>query len=128
MVPELGLPLKLWLKPERMPAGMTIDSLKDDENPGDEICAGMGDVEWLFGGPSRNAGGGRLFLRPGLPDGPFWNARGGRLFLCTKLRVCQSIHRRCVRVCARVFLKHGRKAQLSTWTANTASAELRLAS
>jgi hypothetical protein len=126
---------------------MTIDSLKDDENPGDEICAGMGDVLgpligdimllggrfWngcpgLLGGPSRNAGGGRLFLRPGLPDGPFWNARGGRLFLCTKLRVCQSIHRRCVRVCARVFLKHGRKAQLSTWTANTASAELRLAS
>jgi hypothetical protein len=44
VVPELGLPLKLWLKPERMPAGMTIDSLKDDENPGDEICAGMGDV------------------------------------------------------------------------------------
>jgi hypothetical protein len=178
VVPELGLPLKLWLKPERMPAGMTIDSLKDDENPGDEICAGMGDVLgpligdimllggrfwngcpgllggagmgavlgplfggpglpvggfWsgvagLLGGPSRNAGGGRLFLRPGLPDGPFWNARGGRLFLCTKLRVCQSIHRRCVRVCARVFLKHGRKAQLSTWTANTASAELRLAS
>ena len=122
VVPELGLPLKLWLKPERMPAGMTIDSLKDDENPGDEICAGMGDVLgpligdimllggrfWngcpgLLGGPSRNAGGGRLFLRPGLPDGPFWNARGGQAIpLHEAARMPVNSPAVCACVCARV--------------------------